>query len=243
MPPLETERLILRDFVLTDWDALNAIVSDPSVTRFMHFAFWDEAKRREWFTRLVQNAGNPHSDAYNWAITLKSNGMLIGWLFIGGTSRPSEAGCGYALNQHFWGQGYMLETLRVVIAYEFSVLGTCRITAECETQNTASARVMQKSGMVSEGTFYEPDFEGNWAQRHHYAISKQDGDSRRLIVGRQKTFSPKRLLMSEVAGLPESIAACPKEHYLQGITVHFLKAVNDDASTVSTLLPGTCASG
>ncbi len=38
MPTLETERLILRDFVLSDWDALNALLSDPSVTRFMHFA-------------------------------------------------------------------------------------------------------------------------------------------------------------------------------------------------------------
>lgn len=44
------------------------------------------------------------------------------------------------------------------------------ITAECETQNPSSAQGMQKSGMVYEETFYEPDFEGNWAQRHHYAI-------------------------------------------------------------------------
>lgn len=170
MPILETERLILRDFVLTDWDALNAIVSDPSVTRFMHFAFWDEVKRREWFTRLVQNASNPHSDAYNWAITLRSNGTLIGWLFIGGAEEGTR-GCGYALNQRFWGQGYMPETLRAVIAYEFSVLGTRCITAECETQNIASARVMQKSGMEYEGTFYDPNFEGNWANRHRYRIT------------------------------------------------------------------------
>jgi RimJ/RimL family protein N-acetyltransferase len=38
MLTLETERLILRDFLLEDWDALNAILSDPQVTRFMHFA-------------------------------------------------------------------------------------------------------------------------------------------------------------------------------------------------------------
>ena len=38
MLTLETERLILRDFLRQDWDALNAILSDPQVTRFMHFA-------------------------------------------------------------------------------------------------------------------------------------------------------------------------------------------------------------
>ena len=40
--------------------------------------------------------------------------------------------------------------------YEFTVLGTQRITAECETQNTASARVMQKCGMTCVGEGSEP---------------------------------------------------------------------------------------
>jgi [ribosomal protein S5]-alanine N-acetyltransferase len=176
MPTLETERLILRNFVLSDWDALNALLSDPSVTRFMHFASWDEGKRRGWLASLVQDASNPHRDAYNWAMMLRSNGRLIGWLIIGKSRHASEAGmreCGYALNQHFWGQGYMPEALRTAFTYEFTVLGTHRIIAECETENVASARVMQKSGMEYEGTFYDADFEGNWAQRHRYRITSQ----------------------------------------------------------------------
>ena len=56
MLTLETERLILRDFLRQDWDTLNAILSDPQVTRFMQFASWDEAERREWFEWLLQNA-------------------------------------------------------------------------------------------------------------------------------------------------------------------------------------------
>jgi ribosomal-protein-alanine N-acetyltransferase len=147
---LETERLILRDFDVKDWDVLNAIVSDPEVTRFMHFASWDEVKRREWFARLVQDAGKQAREGYNWAITLRSNGMLIGWFFIGGP--PRDRGCGYALDRRFWGQGYMPEAARAIFAYEFTVLGTLRIFAECETPNTASARVMQKSGMLYEET-------------------------------------------------------------------------------------------
>jgi ribosomal-protein-alanine N-acetyltransferase len=171
MLTLETERLSLRGFSMKDWDALNAIISDPEVTRFMHFASWDEEKRREWFTRLVQDVGN--QKRYNWAITLRSNGILIGWFFIGGTEEGTK-GCGYALNRRFWGQGYMPEAVQTVFAHEFTVLGTLRIFAECEVQNTASARVMQKSGMIYEGTFYNADFEGNWAMRHRYAISKQN---------------------------------------------------------------------
>lgn len=182
MLTLETKRLVLRDFNMNDWDALNSIISDPEVTSFMHFSFWNEVKRREWFAWLVQDAYNQERDAYNWAVTLRSNGMLIGWFGIGGSSDPVEAekgtrSCGYALNCHFWGQGYMPEAVRAVFVYEFTVLGTPRIIAQCAPQNTASARVMQKCGMIYEGTFYGEDFEGNWATRHRYAITKQDVDS------------------------------------------------------------------
>lgn len=71
----------------------------------------------------------------------------------------------------------MPEAARAIFAYEFTTLGTLRIFAECETQNTASARVMRKSGMIYEGTSYNEDFEGNWATRHFYAISKQDWEA------------------------------------------------------------------
>jgi [ribosomal protein S5]-alanine N-acetyltransferase len=174
MAILATERLILRDFAPSDWDTLNALVSDPAVTRFMHFASWGEEKRYQWLARMVQEASTPHPYTDNWAIALRSNGLLIGWLFIGSSREVAEAGrrgCGYALEQHFWGQGYMTEALPAAFGYEFTVVGTQSITAECETANIASARVMQKSGIAYEGTFSDADFEGNWAERHHYKIS------------------------------------------------------------------------
>jgi RimJ/RimL family protein N-acetyltransferase len=174
MAIIETERLLLRDFAPGDWDALNAIVSDPAVTRYMHFARWDEQKRRQWHARMVEEASRPHPGVDNWAITLRSDGQLIGWLFIGSSSDQGAAGrrgCGWALGHRFWGQGYMTEALRAAIAYEFATLGTRRITAECQPENLASARVMQKCGMTYDGTFYAEDFEGNGAVEQHYSIT------------------------------------------------------------------------
>jgi RimJ/RimL family protein N-acetyltransferase len=98
----ETERLILRDLALSDWDALDAIVTDPAVTRYMHFAGWDEAKRRAWLARMVQEAAAPHPYIDNCAITLRGDGTLIGWLYIASSREEAEAGtrgCGYALAQ------------------------------------------------------------------------------------------------------------------------------------------------
>jgi len=170
---LECDRLVLRDFVSTDWDTINAILSDPEVTRYMHFANWTEEKRREWFEWCIDNSHQPDPDVYNWAISLKTSGTVIGWLGIGSASHPTimhERDFGYALDRDCWGQGYMTEALRAVLAYEFEMLGTQRIFATCETSNRASARVMEKAGMRYEGTFDDTDSEGNQALRHRYAI-------------------------------------------------------------------------
>ena len=174
MAILETERLILRDFAPSDWDALDAIVSDPAVARYMHFAHWDEQKRGQWHAHMVEEASRPHPGVDNWAITLRSDGQLIGWLFIGSShdlGAGGQRGCGYALGQRFWGQGYMAEALRAAITYEFTTLGTRRIIADCQEENLASARVMQKCGMTYEGTYYAEDFEGVGAVERHYSIT------------------------------------------------------------------------
>jgi RimJ/RimL family protein N-acetyltransferase len=75
------------------------------------------------------------------------------------------------------GQSYMPEALLAAFVYEFTILGTRRIVAECDTPNTASARVMRKSGMTYMGTFYDADFEGTWAERDHYAITTPATDA------------------------------------------------------------------
>lgn len=175
MPTLETERLLLRAFAPGDWDALNAIVTQPGVTRYTHFGGWDERKRRAWLALMIAEAPIPYRN--HWAITLRASGRLIGWHFIG---CPAEEvaegthGCGYALDPRCWGQGYMPEALRAAIAYAFTTQGARRIEAECDTENAASARVMQKAGMTFVGRFYDADFEGRWAERDHYAITAPD---------------------------------------------------------------------
>jgi RimJ/RimL family protein N-acetyltransferase len=103
---------------------------------------FDEGRRRKWLTSLVQEASTPQRDTYNWAITLRSTGQLIGWLIVGRSRHTTEegmreCGCGYALNQHAWGQGYMPEALQAAFTYAFTGLGTRMIHAECEPENTA----------------------------------------------------------------------------------------------------------
>jgi ribosomal-protein-alanine N-acetyltransferase len=176
-PRLETPRLILRQFAPGDWDAVNAMLSDPVITRYMHFATWTDDQRRRWLDWCIANAQRPDADAINWAITRRDTRDVIGWLGIGTDSEATIAGkrsLGYLLNRAFWNQGYATEALRAVLAYEFDTRGAPGVRATCDTANVASARVMEKAGMRHERTVYDADFEGNWAHRHHYAITKAE---------------------------------------------------------------------
>lgn len=183
LPCLESPRLVLRQFAPGDWDAVNTMLSDAESLRFMHFATWAEDQRRQWFNGCVTNVSLPPDDADTiyWAITRKDSGEVIGWFGIGTSSDAEVAGerrFGYVLDRTYWNQGFMTEALGAVLAYEFGTRGTPRLQATCDVANPASARVMEKAGMQREKTVFDADFEGNLAQRHHYALTKAEYEAR-----------------------------------------------------------------
>lgn len=58
---------------------------------------------------------------------------------------------GYWLGEPFWGQGYASEAARAVVARSFTTTRVARIDANCQTRNTASRRVLEKTGFVFTG--------------------------------------------------------------------------------------------
>lgn len=58
---------------------------------------------------------------------------------------------GYALRRAAWGQGAATEILRWLVDHALSHPAIFRAEAFCDTENRASARVMEKAGMTPEG--------------------------------------------------------------------------------------------
>ena len=61
--------------------------------------------------------------------------------------KDKRAEIGYALGEKWWGKGYTTEALIGVIEYLFSNSEYLVICAKHDTENIASGKVMQKSGM------------------------------------------------------------------------------------------------
>ncbi|MEM7537668.1 MAG: GNAT family N-acetyltransferase [Chloroflexota bacterium] len=88
-------------------------------------------------------------EAYNFAIVQQYSNKTIGWI---GWGRPSDLSkgdydFGYALHPAYWGRGYMSEALQAAINYMSDSLGATCVFGECNVDNQASARVMEKAGM------------------------------------------------------------------------------------------------
>lgn len=178
-PRLETPRLVLRQFVSGDWDAVNLMLSDPLIIRYMHFLTWTADQRRGWFEWCVANAQQPDADALNWVMTRKDSRSVIGVVHAqpsddNDAAVPGERSLGYLLNRALWNQGYMTEALRAVLDEEFRSRGTPLLRATCHIANPASARVMEKVGMRREKTVFDADFAGTSAQWHHYVITNAE---------------------------------------------------------------------
>ena len=175
MPPLETERLLLRRLNMRDAQDVFDYSRDPEVARHV---LWDaqrsigdaRAYLRYMIRRYRQN------EPASWGIELKSTGKIIGtigFMWIQDDNRAAEVG--YSLARAQWGRGIMTEALEAVIEYGFRTLKLNRIEAIHELTNPASGAVMRKCGMVHEGTMREKLFnKGKYVDVDLYAILRKD---------------------------------------------------------------------
>ena len=173
---IETERLILRDFVKNDWQRVLKYQSDPLYLRYNP---WTERTPDAvqdfvgWF--LDQQVQKPRLK-YQLAVVLKSNHQLIGNCGVRmDKAGEIEANMGYEFDPDYWNQGYATEAAHAMVDFGFQHFGVHRIWADCVAENTGSAHVLEKLGMKLEGCLREKEyFKGKYWDALLYAILEQE---------------------------------------------------------------------
>jgi ribosomal-protein-alanine N-acetyltransferase len=156
---LETNRLGLREFVESDWKTVLEYQNDPRYLRFYPWKRRSEAEVRAFIQIFIEWQSYLHRNKYQFALTLKNSGQLIGNIGIRKENfSDHQAELGYEINPKFWGQGYASEAALAMRNFGFQKLGLHRIWAHCLEENTASRRVLEKVGMRLEGILREDEF-------------------------------------------------------------------------------------
>ncbi len=173
---LETERLILRPFVVNDAQAMfDNWAKSEHATRYVTWDPYTDAKEAvDRFEKMQKEYAE--KDIYDWAIVLKESNTLIGEIsFVGMTPCRKTGELGYIIGENWWGKGYMTEAVGAVMAFGFTKLGLHRIQACHDVRNPASGRVMEKLGMTHEGTFRDYRLiKGDLVTVDYYAILEDE---------------------------------------------------------------------
>ena len=175
---LETDRLILRRFVETDIeDVFNNWCNDPEVTKYLTWpTHSDVSVTRGFMTTRLE--GYAKENFYSWAMELKETKQVIGTIAaVGQREDVQSVEIGYAMGRAWWNRGYMSEALGAVVKFFFEEAGMNRVEAHHDPRNPGSGRVMQKAGLIYEGTLRQADTNNQGVcDKACYAILASDYD-------------------------------------------------------------------
>lgn len=152
---LETERLILRELTMADFDALYEILSDPET--MIHYPKpFDQEKVKYW---IDWNLENYQTFGFGlWAVVLKENGQMIGdcgitMQNIHGKIKPE---IGYHIHKRYQNQGYATEAAIRCKQFVFENTPFNRVYTYMKYTNVGSYRVALKNGMKLVEEFEDP---------------------------------------------------------------------------------------
>ncbi len=156
IPVLETERLLMRSYQLSDYQVSSAMWNDPAVLRYIRDQpFTPE----ESWSRLFRHAGQWALLGYGmWAVIEKQTGAFCGEIGFMDLQRPLQPAVqlspeiGWILCSHAHGKGYATEAVKAAISWFDAKFGPSRTACIIHPDNHASRHVAQKCGYCEEQT-------------------------------------------------------------------------------------------
>lgn len=180
---LETERLILRDFVQDDWQRVLEYQSDPLYLRYYEWTERTAEAVQEFIGWFLDHQKHTPRIKFQLAVVLKTNNLLIGNCGIR-MDKPNafQADIGYELDPKYWGFGYATEAAHAIVDFGFSTFGLHRVWSWCVADNLGSAHVLEKLGMRREGQLRENEYyRDRWWDTLMYGILADEWRSHKLI--------------------------------------------------------------
>lgn len=156
---IETERLVLRAFVIEDVPfAFANWESDDKVTEFLR---WQTLHSMDAVKEVIAKWIENYTDKsfYQWAIVLKEINEPIGTIsVVDMDEKTNKVQIGYCIGSKWWHKGYTSEAFAAIIPFLFNNVKAGRIESQHDPNNPNSGKVMKKCGLKYEGTLRKADW-------------------------------------------------------------------------------------
>ncbi|MDD6037677.1 MAG: GNAT family N-acetyltransferase [bacterium] len=166
---IETERLLLRNYSLEDFDALYEIMSDEETMQHYPAPF-DEEKTRNW---IIWNLDNYEKYGFGlWAVVLKESGEFIGDCGISIQNIDGEMlpEIGYHIHKKYWRRGLGKEAARACRDWVFENTDYDMIFSYMKYTNVGSYATAIANGMKKVKEYPDPKNTISYA----YAITRNE---------------------------------------------------------------------
>jgi RimJ/RimL family protein N-acetyltransferase len=150
-PRLETERLILRPFAISDAAVVQQLAGarEVAATTLNIPHPYEDGMAEQWIGTHREEFEN--GGLVNFAIVVRKSNALCGCIGLSINRAHARAELGYWIGVPYWNNGYCTEAAEVVVGYAFETMKLHRIYSSHIGSNRASGRVMEKIGMQYEG--------------------------------------------------------------------------------------------
>ncbi len=143
---IESERLILRGWELSDLEPFRAIAGDPEVMRYVGSGeTWSDEQIERFIARQTRGI---QVDGYGLgALVSRTGGELVGQAGLQPLGWTEDVEIGWWLAKKHWGRGLATEVGHAIVRFAFERAGLARVVAIAQPENGASIRVMEHLGM------------------------------------------------------------------------------------------------
>jgi len=163
---LKTERLILREMLVSDAEALFEMDSNPKVHQYL----WNKPlKNSSEVQSYIESVKNQYleNNIGRFVVVLKETNELMGWAGLKYNTEMVNNkihfyDIGYRLNERFWGKGYASEASFAWLDYGFNVMKIKVMEAAAHSDNIASNKILLKIGLKMTEQYLEDGVYWNW---------------------------------------------------------------------------------
>lgn len=179
-PVIESERVILRTPQMSDYPAWAELRASSREFLMPWEPLWatDELSRASFRRRVRHYLRDLREDVgYALFIYATATDQLVGGLTLCNVRRGVTQSCtlGYWVGEAYANQGYMTAAVRAVVPFVFDSLELHRLEAACLPTNTASIRLLEKTGFKREGLARRYlRINGAWQDHLLYALLDSD---------------------------------------------------------------------
>ncbi len=166
---LETKRLKLRKFLLSDVESAYNYLSDKKTMLYI-----EEPYNFEQTQEFVKECCID-DEPYVYALIEKLSDKLIGHMIFHEYEYSEIFEIGFIIKSDYWGNGYSYEMAKALIKYGFSELDLHKIVAHTIRPNTASIHILKRLGFAEEGRLRLQNFDnGEWVDEYCFGLLKDE---------------------------------------------------------------------